>query len=584
MEVIRLTEPKKKPWLSETIDFDRDIEPYQFIAIYAGVGSGKNVFVDNLVLGNIFTHADGSPVSPKNILLISSRRAKIDEQLKLDNVVYDPAILNDVFASNPFLFSDPKYDNYWESPTITISSPEDWGSGVPAYARSCAFTNAKTEWYIAGHYILSAPTSHLWERFDMIIIDEAHSLLADASYQSSPFYVRRLIEETLARSSTCKVILMTGTPHILDGYPLLEKAHVIDRMEMCNNVVPKRVQFITKDEAKDMRETFLQQKTKFVAFMNHIDPILSLRDDFPNDVAISFSDLDRLDKLKKEKPAVYDKMLEVSRYLAKYKKLPDDVIAFLTTSRNKEGINIKNKDIHTMFVETHHDVDIVQMAGRLRNPADILYIVADSTDFHDTDSRFEAPFSEDPALLKTINDYFRRLCQKEDFSLDDECWTQVRSNKELADFIDFLHGKFPYIRFDYFTNTFQFYPERRVSKRYAARQNQLYQDACESRELLIQKAEQWFPGSECSVSRRVAAVWDVKPAVEAYLTEQHWLDENTVIKSKERAEILETIGQITGEPAKRLGHVLRRFGYQLKPLTKSKKADAPYRIVRCPNK
>lgn len=176
MEVIRLTEPKKKPWLSETIDFDRDIEPYQFIAIYAGVGSGKNVFVDNLVLGNIFTHADGSPVSPKNILLISSRRAKIDEQLKLDNVVYDPAILNDVFASNPFLFSDPKYDNYWESPTITISSPEDWGSGVPAYARSCAFTNAKTEWYIAGHYILSAPTSHLWERFDMIIIDEAHSL------------------------------------------------------------------------------------------------------------------------------------------------------------------------------------------------------------------------------------------------------------------------------------------------------------------------------------------------------------------------------------------------------------------------
>ena len=94
----------------------------------------------------------------------------------------------------------------------------------------------------------------------MIIIDEAYSILADASYQSFPFYGRWLIEETLSRSSTCKIILMTGTPQILDGYPLLEKAHVIDRMETCNNVVPQRIRFITAEEAKEKCESFLTKK------------------------------------------------------------------------------------------------------------------------------------------------------------------------------------------------------------------------------------------------------------------------------------------------------------------------------------
>lgn len=85
---------QKKPWLSDSIDFDSDILPYQYIVIYAGVGSGKNTFVDKLVTGNHFKHADGSLVPPQNVLLISSRRAKIDEQLKLTNVVYDPATLS----------------------------------------------------------------------------------------------------------------------------------------------------------------------------------------------------------------------------------------------------------------------------------------------------------------------------------------------------------------------------------------------------------------------------------------------------------------------------------------------------------
>lgn len=48
-------------------------------------------------------------------------------------------------------------------------------------------------------------TTHLWELFDLIVIDEAHSLVLDASYQSAPFYVMELINEFCARhKAKCK--------------------------------------------------------------------------------------------------------------------------------------------------------------------------------------------------------------------------------------------------------------------------------------------------------------------------------------------------------------------------------------------
>lgn len=574
-----MSEQQRKPWLTESIDFDTDIAPHQYIVIYAGVGSGKNTFVDKLVTGGEFKHADDSLVKPQNVLLISSRRAKIDEQLQLKDVVYDPAILANIFDSNAFTIEDSKYEDYFDSPQIKLPSLDGWGDGSVVYARSCAFTNARTEWFIATQYHPTNPESHLWERFDMIVIDEAHSLLADASYQSSPFYIRRLIEETLIHSRTCKVILLTGTPQIFDSYPLLEKAHVINRMEICNNVTPKHVHFIFQEEAKQMHEQMLNDKEKYVAFFNHIKPIRALEAAYSNDVAVSFSRPEEIDDLKKNFPASYQQMQRVSNYLAEHKRLPDDVIAFLTTSRNKEGINIKNADIHTMFIETHNDVDIIQMAGRLRNPADTLYVTLNSTDFHDNDSKYEALFSEYAPLIKTVNEYFLQLCHEVAFAFGSDFSHNVRSYDDLADFIDFIHAKFPYLRFDYFTNAFQFYPERRISKQYAARQNTRYLTAVAQKESLIELAHEWFPGSTCTVSSQEILEQDAQQAVNEYLSENNWLNNSTIVRSAERAVLLEALVLLTGQPYKTLGPALKRYGYKLQPLTKSKDTNAPHRII-----
>ncbi|MGN0803737.1 MAG: hypothetical protein ACI4MF_14180 [Candidatus Faecivicinus sp.] len=146
-----MAEQIEKKHLSDTIDYDRDIAPYRFIKIYSGVGSGKNRFVDRLVQGNFFKHADGSFVK-QHVLLISSRRSKADEQLNSADTVYDPSIgIFDGCGWN-WLMDEEKYEDYFYSPTKTLENPDGLGTST-IYCRSCAYTNAKIESNLKLYYL-----------------------------------------------------------------------------------------------------------------------------------------------------------------------------------------------------------------------------------------------------------------------------------------------------------------------------------------------------------------------------------------------------------------------------------------------
>lgn len=570
-----------KMYLADAIDYGRDIEPYQFIQIRSGVGSGKNYFIDRLIEGGFFKHTDGSLVPPQHILLITSRKAKVNEQLQEETVVYDPVIgAFDSNANDWLIYDDPKYDGYFESRRKTIKSPEGWGEHE-IYLRSCVNTNAKAEWNIKQNYIHCDHTTHPWERFDMIVVDEVHSVLADASYQSAPFYVRRLIEETLHQSKTCKVIVMTGSPQIIKWHSLFSKAHIIDLMDVCNKVVPKRIEFISKEEANNKQIGLLNQDKKFVAFFNHIQDILELEDKYAAKVAMSFSDKKRLDEIAERKPKSYQRIIETQDYIAKHKELPDDVIAFLSTSRNKEGINIKNEDIHVMFVESHVDIDIIQMVGRIRNPIDVLYVVMDSVAHHDTDSRYEVTLSKRKDFLDAINAHFQEIAIWQGYTLlkKDSIRKTICSNKNMREYLEYIHGKFPYVRFDYFTDRFVFYSDREIGKKYYAEQAAGYVKARMSRNGLTELAANWYPGVPCEISDSIRLEVEEKAAVRKYLEENRWMNAEREIKSKERAEILQAIKNITGESGKTLGPLLKKYGFLLEYATRSKKTDAPMKII-----
>ena len=292
-------------WLADAISYKEDIEPYQFIKIFAGVGSGKNTFIDKLVNGYMSVCRDGSEyeVERKFILQITSRRAKVNEQLESNEVVYDPRVGLFDKNSNAVFWLDDKYEDYYESPMIELPHLGGWGQQM-IYKRSCACTNAKIEYYIKNQYEPLDLTTHPWERFDMIVIDEVHSLLADASYQSAPFYVRQLIKETLKCSKTCKVVVMTGTPEILADDPLFKDAHELNLMEECVNLTPSKLVYVDSEWAKKKYLAMLRDGEKAIYFANHISRVMAMVKEAPvetlDHVAVSFSDLEKREALKEK--------------------------------------------------------------------------------------------------------------------------------------------------------------------------------------------------------------------------------------------------------------------------------------------
>ena len=62
-----------------------------------------------------------------------------------------------------------------------------------------------------------------------------------------------------------------------------------------------------------------------------------------------------------------------------------------------------------MFVESHVQCNVEQMAGRLREGVDTLYIVTDSIDHEDQESVFEWHTTKDGTLIKYYNKELQSL-------------------------------------------------------------------------------------------------------------------------------------------------------------------------------
>lgn len=575
-----------KAHLSEIFEheYDKEIAPYRLINIVSGVGSGKNTMIDHLVDGDLFCHQDGTKVEKQAVLLITSRRAKANEQLSNKKTFYARRTYDDAFR---IWYENEEHKQIYLSdlPRIRVGDPDTFDSfEVPKH--SVAQTNARVETNLKWSYVQEDPLTRPWERFDMIVIDEVHALLADATYQSAPYYVRRLIQETLKNSDTCKVIVMTGTSKILGKYPMFKQAHVIDMMSKCINVTPKKVTFITKRGAEMMQKEMLRSGKKFVAFFNHIDPLFKLIKEHPDTAVASFSDEKRIKKLEKEDKKAHDRMEAAQNYLAEHKRLPDNVIGFLSTARNKEGISIENEDIRVMFTESHVDVDIIQMAGRLRNPVDVLYVVVDSEAYACGDESYEQLVSKNKQLRSGLDEELKKICAAEKYPLEmsEDVWRRpIYRNERIAAYIDYVHKRFPYIRFDYFTNSFAYYPEREIGRGYYQIQNEVFEEARIFAGDLIALARTWFPKAECTVARDALSYEDKQLDVEQYLWENNWLDGKREIRQNERKLLLWMINQITAENAKNLRSLLKKYGYVLEPKTKSKDTNTPYVITEIKN-
>ena len=138
---------------------------------------------------------------------------------------------------------------------------------------------------------------------------------------------------------------MTGSVAPMKKLSLLAEPHVIDRMEECINVRPKNIHFMSMEDARAQLVKQVEAGEKVVYFCNHTPSIGDFIKDTAIDaakVAISFSKKEARDKLAKAAPEIFARMERVEKTIADDHLIPDDILLWLTTSRNKEGINIEN--------------------------------------------------------------------------------------------------------------------------------------------------------------------------------------------------------------------------------------------------
>lgn len=579
-----LSNKPELPHLSKTIVYETDIAPYPFIGIHAGVGSGKNYFIDNLAQGHTDPDENGyvQHFPKQTILLITSRRAKVneihnDKTVKKDHWIgqWDSGIIGAYDDLDDF------EDALGHMRTIDCSSdPMNTGT-TTIYQRYLPCTSAAIESYLRKHYIKNDSTTHLWNRFDMIVFDEAHTIRSDANYQTAPYFTMRLLQETYHAQqkglTNCKIVIMTGTPSVLADFRTPKKYHLIDRMTSCCNVVPKSIVFIDRQQSRSLAEKMLLEGTRCVFFFNRTRELLSFLKDVKkkhpsvaSGIAVSFSDEAKRKALQNSSKDDYDRMVVTERYVAQNQKLPDDILLFLTTERNKEGINIKNADVRTMFVESHVECSVVQMAGRLREGVDTLYIVTDSSEHEDHESKYEWSSTKDGEIITVYNKQLEALFKRLQYDPDEPFTCAPQQNERIAAFVSFVEAKHPYIIFDPFLLRFRLYRDRRRSKMYYERQNTLFNEAKSDPEKLCALVRNWYPNAEISVE------YSTKLQIMQYIEHRGLI--GIEITSSQQEELLAFINHLTKQSRKTLGPALKSFGFLFTPKNKHRNCPGTIQI------
>ena len=307
-------------------------------------------------------------------------------------------------------------------------------------------------------------------------------------------------------------------------------------------------------------------------------------EDGKSSIVVAFSDEKRIADMKNSADPRLERMENTQLYLAENQKLPDDVVAFLSTSKNKEGINIKNDDIHVMFIESHAALDIVQMAGRLRNPADKLYIIVDSRGHLNPEHPYECSLAHEPKILEGINEHFRKLCKQNNYQINESEGLHqkpVYAIPDLRKHIDKIQAQYPYYRFDYFTRQYMFYDEREFGRRYYAVQKQRFKEAMQSVYDLGNWMQKIYPGVPYIVSDKIEFCEDIQAKVDAYLRDNKLL--NATLRNEDRKKIQEELETMLQKRIGKLKTFLKRYGYTILEDTKSKNDKAPIRIVKIKN-
>lgn len=533
-------------YLSDVINYSTDIEPYTIIEIISGVGSGKNYWVETLAKQG------------KRILLITSRKITADAQAQK-------------LGCSRWI----DLEDLWLDDTLMQSPPHQ-----------VVVTNAGIEQFIKTRYKKDDEQTHIWKYFDLIILDEAHSLVTDATFADSPFHVLSFLRYVRVQAPSCKIIFMTGTPDPIEQLfqeKLTSRPYFrrIDARSQCKCVEPKMVTLYPSFKIEEELVECINDGYRVIYFANSITRMESmvktlLELGLPEcAIGIAYSGDDKRDfpkSLLDNKPILREK-------LTNDELLPPEIKIFLTTSQNKEGININNDDIKLMLVESCEHSDIVQMAGRVRKGLDELYILYDA--------KPHTPIASTNELLLSIFciEGVQAYWEFQQENLNDN---KANNTVIASQIITMLERKFPNIRYDYLFECWRSYEQRDdgfILAEYSS--HSMHYITKRWGFGAVEDFQAWFPNSEIYYERSYSPkqqIFKITQELETIINQGNYL--NRIITKEEKTQFLTDINKMINDsycnpkemgityPVKRLNTFLKKFGYSIHEVDGIRKGTA----------
>lgn len=462
--------------VSDVLDWERDISPYNVVLGIAPPGAGKTYFFNKLVRGEIEGANQGLTV-----LILENRRIRVDQTI--EECVID---LSDDKKMKAFIQKISLGGNLMSRDLSTMIAanledmlPEETrrfrkrteNLGV-VYNQHACITTARLTYFLRGVYERVGEKFYeeslyesLWNMFDVIVMDEVHAIVMDSDYQDAPFVAFDFITCFLKK---CKVpnrhlIMLTATEAPLGKlFSYYKNIHKIDFSKQCPGVKPSKVSFIEKRDVKKEICQKMKDSDTWNCVYFYSSSIISA-EEFCEDIDLDykqvislFSSEDAFTDLSEEEQ---ERTEQIEELIIKERVVPPEIRVVLSTSKYKEGVDFK-WPIDCIYIEAHNEADVVQMAGRARCGGHEVKIVIGSFDFLNYKNIEERRFFYDfeAKELKDINRRFHEEYSSEEKKLMVQL--QMSSDEERRK-LGIERGRLSHMRFSYFNNQFQMYATRK---------------------------------------------------------------------------------------------------------------------------
>lgn len=212
--------------------------------------------------------------------------------------------------------------------------------------------------------------------FKYIVMDECHSLTTDALFASAPSAVYELLEAAAPQSV---IILMSACPERIIESGIAADYIALDYSD-CHKAEPQHVEIIQGTTAKALLHK-AGADNKILYYVVSTKRAYELEKEL-NQAGIKAA---AITSQPDERKKVYTTEQEVKereqasglilQSLREQERFPDNVDLIISTTKLREGINVKDRRVKTVITELRDSVSLVQCAGRVRHGVENFYII-----------------------------------------------------------------------------------------------------------------------------------------------------------------------------------------------------------------